>query len=96
MFHVFLTTFRSIFTFYSKINDSTSSNVVGCYGSDDISLRNAENIENGKLENSTFFLQDRRSDFFDHYVEIGKWSQTYNPATSGIEEGTLSQGIPVP
>lgn len=38
---------------------------------------------------STYFNQESRPNFFDEYIEIGKWIQTYNPATSGVEDGKL-------
>lgn len=28
--------------------------------------------------------------FYNNYIEVGKWTQTYNPSTSGIEQAVLS------
>ena len=45
---------------------------------------------------SDYFNSYQDNQFPDAYVEIGKWIQTYNPATSGVEQGeiTLENAVP--
>ena len=78
------------FTFYSRI-DSSSEDTPNI-----ITVGKLEGITHmtvGPSEDSeaNFFDQDSHSNFFDKYIEIGKWTQTYNPATSGVEEGELQE-----
>ena len=78
------------FTFYSRIDSSSGDTP------DIITVGALEGITHmtvGPSEDSeaNFFDQDSHSNFFDKYIEIGKWTQTYNPATSGVKEGELQE-----
>lgn len=83
------------FTFYSRIDSSTIT-------SNEIKVGTPENTSEMTGGSTTvaskdrFFNQEKRTDFFDKYIEIGKWTQTYNPALSGTEEGSLGTGDVIP
>ena len=65
-------------TFYSRIKDSTSTEVGQLEDSSRLMIHHTPNYDK--------FNSELNPDFFNEYIEIGKWTQTYNPATSGFEQ----------
>lgn len=76
------------FTFYSRIDNSeVSSDTITVGTLEGITKQIVGSFKRGSKNN--FFNQDECSDFFEKYIEIGKWAQTYNPAVSGVEQVEL-------
>lgn len=78
------------FTFYSRIDSSSEDtpNIITVGALEGITHMTIGPSEGSEAD---FFNQDSHSNFFDKYIEIGKWTQTYNPATSGVKEGELQE-----
>ena len=70
------------FTFFSEIH-GTESNGNLRVGYIDKSVATLNQFQ----AQHTFVGDD---DFYNNYIEVGKWTQTYNPSTSGIEQAVLN------